>query len=182
MDLDNLRSITGRTPEENQADSATMARLFRTLYEFPKVTIAAVNGPAIAGGCGAGDAVRFHLGLQRSQVRLYRGAHRIRSSDCFDVLAAPDRRKAGARFVADRADHRRGGGVSPGAGQRSSGSRESSGSCARAGGQPVAEQPRIVAGDQAIAEEIPRTTCRGRSRLRWKRMRASAPPPIFAKA
>jgi|SRR5579862_730465 len=52
MDLDNLRAITGRTSEENQADSAQMARLFRTLYEFPKVTIAAVNGPAIAGGCG----------------------------------------------------------------------------------------------------------------------------------
>ncbi len=52
MDLDNLRSITGRTADENRADSATMARLFRSLYEFPKVTIAAVNGPAIAGGCG----------------------------------------------------------------------------------------------------------------------------------
>src|SRR6201996_8290206 len=36
MDLDNLRSITSRTPEENYADSSTMARLFRTLYEFPK--------------------------------------------------------------------------------------------------------------------------------------------------
>jgi methylglutaconyl-CoA hydratase len=29
-----------------------MVRLFRSLYEFPKVTIAAVNGPAIAGGTG----------------------------------------------------------------------------------------------------------------------------------
>src|ERR1700733_8034688 len=61
MDLDNLRSITGRTAEENRADSATMARLFRTLYEFPKVTIAAVNGPAIAGGCGLATLSDFTL-------------------------------------------------------------------------------------------------------------------------
>ena len=61
MDLDNLRSITGRTPEENHSDSATMALLFRTLYEFPKVTIAAVNGPAIAGGCGVATLCDFTL-------------------------------------------------------------------------------------------------------------------------
>jgi methylglutaconyl-CoA hydratase len=52
MDLDNLKSLLGRTPEQNVEDSETMVRMFRSLYEFPKITIAAVNGPAIAGGTG----------------------------------------------------------------------------------------------------------------------------------
>lgn len=52
MDLDNLKSLTSRTPDQNLKDSEMMARLFRAIYEFPKPTIAAVNGPAIAGGCG----------------------------------------------------------------------------------------------------------------------------------
>ena len=52
MDLENLKALLGRTPEQNLQDSQTMVQLFRRLYEFPKVTIAAVNGAAIAGGTG----------------------------------------------------------------------------------------------------------------------------------
>jgi methylglutaconyl-CoA hydratase len=52
MDLDNLKALTDRTPEQNLEDSRKMANLFRSLYDFPKPTIAAVNGAAVAGGTG----------------------------------------------------------------------------------------------------------------------------------
>jgi methylglutaconyl-CoA hydratase len=61
LDLDNLRAITSRTAEENVKDSETMARLFRSVYEFPIVTIAAVNGAAIAGGAGIATTCDFTL-------------------------------------------------------------------------------------------------------------------------
>src|SRR5580692_222160 len=63
LDLDNLKSLLGRSPEQNLQDSQTMVQLFRSLYEFPKVTIAAVNGPAIAGGTGLALLCDFTLAV-----------------------------------------------------------------------------------------------------------------------
>lgn len=63
MDLDNLKSLLGRSPEQNVEDSRKMVQLFRTLYEFPKVTIAAVNGAAIAGGTGLALLCDFTLAV-----------------------------------------------------------------------------------------------------------------------
>ena len=67
MDLDNLKALLGRTPEQNLKDSETMVRLFRSLYEFPKATIAAVNGAAIAGGTGLALLCDFTLAVPEAK-------------------------------------------------------------------------------------------------------------------
>jgi methylglutaconyl-CoA hydratase len=67
MDLENLKSLIGRTPEQNIDDSRTMVSLFRTLYEFPKPTIAAVNGAAIAGGTGLALLCDFTLAVPEAK-------------------------------------------------------------------------------------------------------------------
>jgi methylglutaconyl-CoA hydratase len=67
MDLDNLKALIGRSPEQNLKDSETMVRLFRSLYEFPKVTIAAVNGAAIAGGTGLALLCDFTLAVPEAK-------------------------------------------------------------------------------------------------------------------
>jgi methylglutaconyl-CoA hydratase len=67
MDLDNLKALIGRTREQNLEDSRTMVTLFRSLYEFPKPTIAAVNGAAIAGGTGLALLCDFTLAIPEAK-------------------------------------------------------------------------------------------------------------------
>jgi len=67
MDLENLKALIGRSPHQNLEDSQTMVSLFRALYEFPKVTIAAVNGPAIAGGTGLALLCDFTLAVPEAK-------------------------------------------------------------------------------------------------------------------
>ena len=68
LDLDDLKALIGRTPAQNLKDSRTMVSLFRSLYEFPKPTIAAVNGAAIAGGTGLALLCDFTLAVPEAKL------------------------------------------------------------------------------------------------------------------
>lgn len=67
LDLDELKSLLGKTHDENVKDSKRMAELFRRLYDFPRVTIAAVNGAAIAGGTGLATMCDFTLAVPEAK-------------------------------------------------------------------------------------------------------------------
>jgi methylglutaconyl-CoA hydratase len=67
LDLDELKSLLGKTHEENLKDSARTAHLFRRLYDFPRPTIAAVNGAAIAGGTGLATMCDFTLAVPEAK-------------------------------------------------------------------------------------------------------------------
>ena len=58
-DLEYLKQLSNFSSLENYDDSKSLAELFLLIYEFPKPTIAAVNGPAIAGGCGLASVCDF---------------------------------------------------------------------------------------------------------------------------
>ena len=67
LDLDELKSLLGKTHDQNLRDSARMAQIFRRLYDFPKPTIAAVNGAAIAGGTGIATMSDFTLAVPEAK-------------------------------------------------------------------------------------------------------------------
>ena len=67
MDLEELKGLLGKTHEENVKDSQRMAQIFRRIYDFPRPTIAAVNGAAIAGGTGIATMCDFTLAVPEAK-------------------------------------------------------------------------------------------------------------------
>lgn len=61
MDLEMLAAIAQQSPAENQEDSRRLAKLFRRIWSFPRPLISAVNGAALAGGCGIATLCDFTL-------------------------------------------------------------------------------------------------------------------------
>src|SRR5207245_1066322 len=67
MDLEMLAAMAQQSPSENQEDSRRMAKLFRRIWSFPRPLIAAVNGPALAGGCGIAMLCDFTLAVPEAK-------------------------------------------------------------------------------------------------------------------
>jgi len=58
-DLEYLISLKSNSFDDNLKDTHHIAELFDKIYSFPKLTIAQVEGHAIAGGCGIATAADF---------------------------------------------------------------------------------------------------------------------------
>src|SRR5712672_3873661 len=67
MDLEMLTAITKQSPAENQDDARRIAKMLRRIWSFPRPMIAAVNGPAYAGGCGFATLCDFTLAVPEAK-------------------------------------------------------------------------------------------------------------------
>lgn len=66
-DLAYLQQLQTNTFEENLEDSRHLMELFQMIYTMPKVVIAAVQGHAIAGGCGLATVCDFVFSIPEAK-------------------------------------------------------------------------------------------------------------------
>ncbi|HTR46328.1 MAG TPA: enoyl-CoA hydratase-related protein [Verrucomicrobiae bacterium] len=67
MDLDELQHLAKQTLQKNLEDARRATKMFSRLYSFPKPLIAAVNGAAIAGGCGIATLADFTIAVPEAK-------------------------------------------------------------------------------------------------------------------
>jgi len=97
MDLETLQSIANQTPDENLADSRRMARMFQLVYGFPKPLITAVNGAAIAGGCGLATLSDFTVAAPEAKF----GYTEVRIGFIPALVSVMLRRQVGEKHARD---------------------------------------------------------------------------------
>ena len=66
-DLSYLQTLLEATYEENLKDSLELKDMYYNLYTFPKPTVAMVNGPAVAGGCGLVNVCDFVFSVDNAK-------------------------------------------------------------------------------------------------------------------
>jgi len=102
LDLEHLRAMPlppgqPAPTEDYIADAQRIATLLRTLYALPKPTIAAVNGPAIAGGMGIATLCDFTLAVPEAKF----GYTEVRIGFVPAVVAAFLRTQLGEKSARD---------------------------------------------------------------------------------
>ena len=67
IDLELLQAISRQSPAENQEDSRRIAKMFRKIWSYSRPMIAAVNGHALAGGCGIATLCDFTIAVPEAK-------------------------------------------------------------------------------------------------------------------
>jgi methylglutaconyl-CoA hydratase len=67
IDLEYLQAIGHQSAAENQEDSKRIAKMFRKIWSYSRPLIAAVNGHALAGGCGMATLCDFTLAVPEAK-------------------------------------------------------------------------------------------------------------------
>ena len=63
-----MQHLSQYSDEENLKDSLNLAGLFEKIYKLPKLTIAMLNGTALAGGCGLALCCDYRLASGRAKL------------------------------------------------------------------------------------------------------------------
>jgi len=97
MDLDELQNLARQTQQKNLEDARRVTKLLYRLYSFPTPVIAAVNGAAIAGGCGIATLADFTIAVPEAKF----GYTEVKLGFMPSLVSVFLRRRIGDRHVRD---------------------------------------------------------------------------------